>query len=30
MVLASLCVGVVQIPKGDVFGIILPRWGSSY
>ncbi|MGH3826613.1 MAG: regulator [Pseudonocardiaceae bacterium] len=27
LVLASLCVGVVQIPKGDVFGIILPALG---
>jgi AGZA family xanthine/uracil permease-like MFS transporter len=27
LVLASLCVGVVQIPKGDVFGIVLPALG---
>jgi adenine/guanine/hypoxanthine permease len=27
LVLASLCVGVVQIPKADVFGIILPALG---
>jgi AGZA family xanthine/uracil permease-like MFS transporter len=27
LVLASLCVGVVQIPQGDVFGIILPALG---
>jgi AGZA family xanthine/uracil permease-like MFS transporter len=29
LVLTSLCVGVLQIPKGDVFGVILPRWASS-
>jgi adenine/guanine/hypoxanthine permease len=27
LVLASLCVGVVQIPKAEVFGIILPALG---
>jgi len=27
LVLTSLCVGVIQIPKGDVFGIILPALG---
>ena len=27
LVLASLCVGVVPLPKGDVLGIILPALG---
>ncbi|MGH4004903.1 MAG: regulator, partial [Pseudonocardiaceae bacterium] len=27
LVLTTLCVGVVQIPQGDVFGIILPALG---
>ncbi len=27
LVLASLCVAVVQIPQADVFGIILPALG---
>ncbi|MGH3990853.1 MAG: regulator, partial [Pseudonocardiaceae bacterium] len=27
LVLTTLCVGVVQIPQSDVFGIILPALG---
>ncbi|MGH3696416.1 MAG: regulator [Pseudonocardiaceae bacterium] len=27
LVLSTLCIGVVQIPQGDVFGIILPALG---